>query len=72
MNIGSASMMRPDPMQTMTPAYQVGASGDNEAIERTPDNEQAEIAAKSSSAASTPSTGYSLAPWQGTAVNVMA
>jgi hypothetical protein len=58
-------------MQTMTPAYQVGASGDNEAIERTPDNEQAEIAAKSSSA-STPDTGYSLASWQGTAVNVMA
>ena len=33
---------------SQAPVYSVGPSGDNEAVERAPDNESAEMAAKSS------------------------
>ena len=58
-------------MQNMVPPYQVGASGDNEAAERIPDNEQAEMAMQNPSTSSN-SESYSLAPWQGNSVDMMA
>tara|TARA_B100000614_G_scaffold260508_1_gene287585 strand:- start:464 stop:664 length:201 start_codon:yes stop_codon:yes gene_type:complete len=66
MEVGSVTNM-----QNMMPAYQAGASGDNEAVERVPDNEQAEMATKSAPSSSGDQS-YSLSPWQGTAVNIMA
>jgi len=45
----SGGIMQIDTQNYAVSNYSVGASGDNEALERVPDNEQAEMASRNSS-----------------------
>jgi len=72
-NFYTETIMQVDSIsQAVSPQpYQVGGSGGNEAVERTPDNEAAEVTAVAPDMAAA-SEIYSLAPWQGTVVDVTA
>lgn len=67
MNIGSIEQSA-----TMMNQYQVGASGDNEAAERVPDNEAAEMSSARTAQPTMPSESGALAPYQATMIDTYA